>query len=123
MPSYLWVCDACEQEVRIHRSLDNYKDSPSDEEAQPCQKEAHSWRKQLEMPKVFKESYVSGQRMKSDQSYAEYAKSLEIDCKLPNYRRNSDEYKEMKKESDKLKGRKTGEITRSSGSGKTREGT
>jgi len=124
MPTYLWKCEECAAEVRISRSMDDYKVPPSEGECDSCDNtDGHSWYKQIENPMVLKESYVSGQRMKSDQAYSEYAKSLEIDCKLQNYRRNSEEYKEMKKESNKLKGRDTGETTRSAGSGKTRKGT
>jgi predicted nucleic acid-binding Zn ribbon protein len=124
MPTYLWECEECDSTVRVHRSIGDYLQPPSEGECEPCNRdEGHGWRKILETPKVLKASYVSGQRMKTDQSYSEYAKALEIDTQLPNYRRNSDEYKEMKKESNKLKGRDTGEASRSAATSKPRKGT
>lgn len=124
MPTYLWECEECSQQERVFRSMKDYLVPPSEGESDNCSSvDGHVWMKQTENPMVLKASFVSGQRMKSDQSYADYAKSLELDCQLPNHRRNSEEYKEMKKESNRLKGRDTGETTRSAGSGKTRGGT
>lgn len=120
MPSYLWICKLCGQETRIHRRIADYMEPPREDEADLCAEQDHDWDKILETPKVLKESYLMGQRKKSDQAYSEYAKAAEIDCTLQNYRRDSEEYKERKKESDRLKGRDVGETTRSSGSGKAR---
>lgn len=101
MPSYLWKCETCGDVERIYRMMKDCQLPPNLDPEEDCE---HVWVKCLEMPKVLKESFVSGQRMKNDQTYANMAKASQLYCDSLDHRPESVERKEMEKEIRVLKG-------------------
>lgn len=51
MPIYRWKCAACEEQVDILRSFDEYRDVPKEEETKnkEC---SHKWEKQIGTPNL-----------------------------------------------------------------------
>ena len=84
------------------RSMADIDIPPEEDEEDEC---AHEWSRVLFAPKVMRESWPDGQRMKTDQSYANFARAAQLEVEKLDHRPGSTTRKDIEKEVRVLNGK------------------